>query len=336
MKKMKTPRLPTILNKNIVTFLFAPFIVMVIYHGMPYVYKGVFVIKQKIERIKQPDLSWTMVNVNYTMVQGDAHLIQIKGGKTILIDAGHAEPAKNKLVSFIRNKKISTIDSIFISHPHLDHYGGVKSIIDEEIKVEKIYFNIPSKKICNKEISWGCNYDDILKTIKKLQENGVEVKTAFPNQSFDLGNDVTLNILYAFDGINTPVGETDVNDLSLIMMLDYSGFKFLFTGDLNQKIGHYLSTVSKDLTATVIKVPHHGTEGLAPNVFFEKVNAEYALIPSPKHLWCSERSARPRNWFKEKNVPVFVNGFHGNIEVMIKNRELKINVDHDTEINCEL
>ena len=104
MKKMKTPRLPTILNKNIVTFLFAPFIVMVIYHGMPYVYKGVFVIKQKIERIKQPDLSWTMVNVNYTMVQGDAHLIQIKGGKTILIDAGHAEPAKNKLVSFIRNQ----------------------------------------------------------------------------------------------------------------------------------------------------------------------------------------------------------------------------------------
>jgi len=316
-------------------FLVVIFVGGVVHHNRNYIYHAVFFAKEYFKLSSRPDLCWTMINVNSSQLQGDAHLIQIKNGNTVLVDAGNIAPAKAQLIPFLKRNSISEIDKIFISHPHIDHYGGVRVLLDAGIKIKEIYFNIPNKSICDREIPWGCNYDDILETHQKLRKNGVTVKTIKANQSFDLGKGAIMKILYAFDGVHTPVGRTDINDLSLIMMLEYSEYKFLFTGDLNMGIGTYLSKVPEDLTANVIKVPHHGTEGLAPNSFFEKVNAEYALVPSPKHLWCSKRSSRARNWFSKNNTPVFVNGFHGDVKVVVNNGRLMIRPEVETEINCD-
>lgn len=35
------------------------------------------------------ELAWTMINVNQQKLQGDAHLIQVQHGRTVLIDAGY-------------------------------------------------------------------------------------------------------------------------------------------------------------------------------------------------------------------------------------------------------
>lgn len=77
----------------------------------------------------RPDMEWTMVNVNYSAQQGDAHVIKIKNGKTVLIDAGHRNTAGGSLLPFLRKKSISEIDIVFISHPHKDHYGGLDILL---------------------------------------------------------------------------------------------------------------------------------------------------------------------------------------------------------------
>jgi competence protein ComEC len=148
-----------------------------------------------------------------------------------------------------------------------------------------------------------------------LKKANAEIVKAEKAMKFDLGNGATVEILYAFDGVNTPVGGTDINDLSLVMMLKQNKKKILFTGDLNNAIGQYLAKNAHNLEADILKVPHHGTEGVVPNSFFEVVNAKFALVPAPTHLWCQERSARIRNWFNNNGVPVYVNGWHGNVQV---------------------
>lgn len=283
-----------------------------------------------------PEFVWTMVNVNQTEQQGDAHLIEFKNGKKILIDAGYLEPAKQKLIPFLQAKNIQNIDIVFISHPHQDHYGGILPILEAGIKIKEIYFNIPDKNLCDQEIPWGCNYAQILEYHKILKDHKTEIKLAQAGQSFQITPSILIKILYAFDGVNTPVGKTDINDLSLIMMLEnkLSQHKYLFTGDLNHAIGDYLAKNAQDIKANVLKVPHHGTEGLAPNEFFAKVQPQYALVPSPATLWCSDRSARTRKWFLEQNVPIFVNGFSGHIKVLETKDKILISEENIKSKTC--
>lgn len=281
-----------------------------------------------------PDLVYTMVNVN-TSRQGDAHVIQVKKGKTVLIDAGLRHIAQEQLIPFLENNKIRRFDIVFISHPHKDHYGGILPILKSGIKINEIYFNIPNKGICDREIPWGCEYKDVLKYHQILKDNAVEIKVAKAGQKFDLGNGATIKILYAFDGVHTPVGKTDINDLSLIMMLEQFGHKILFTGDLNRPIGKYLAQNASDIQAEVLKMPHHGTEGCAPNSFFKAVDPKYALVPAPRGLWCSKRSLRIRNWFQKEKIPVFVNGLHGHVKVEIQNRKLRILPENEVKSLCQ-
>lgn len=284
---------------------------------------------------KKPELTWTMVNVNHTKAQGDAHLIQVEEGLTILIDAGYAGPAKDQLLPFLEKNKISRLDLVFITHAHRDHYEGIEILLKAGIHIQHIYFNIPDKTICDHEIPWGCNYTDILRVHQIFKEKRTAIKVAEAGQQYDLGNGALLKLLYAFDGINTPVGQTDINDMSLVLMLEYSGYKFLFGGDLNTLLGEYLADHAEDIRADVLKVPHHGTAGLPPNEFFQKVSPKYALVPSPRDLWCSKRSSEPRNWFRDNNIPVYVNGFSGHVKVQIQDNQLQVIPEKETTVSCE-
>jgi competence protein ComEC len=262
-------------------------------------------------------LTWTMINVNYSLQQGDAHLIQTRDGKNILIDAGHLDSARKALVPFLQSKGIKKIDTVFITHPHKDHYHGLLAVLESGILIKEVYFNLPIRQVCDSEIPWGCDYADIESYYQMLKNNSINILEAKSGVSFELGLGSSLKILYAFDGLNTPVGRTDINDTSVIMLLKHGFNTALFTGDLNDKLGEYLAKEGKSLKADILKLPHHGTEGAAPDAFFDAVSPKDVLVPSPALLWCSARSARMKSWVESQNIPAYVNGFLGNIVVTI-------------------
>ena len=104
---------------------------------------GVLIFSMYYRTARNPDIEWTMIDVNYSKQQADAHLIRVRNGKTILIDAGHRNTAQNALLPFLKGKSIKEIDTIFISHPHIDHYGGLDNLLQDTIKIKEIHLNIP-------------------------------------------------------------------------------------------------------------------------------------------------------------------------------------------------
>ena len=256
-----------------------------------------------------------MINVNATPQQGDAHLIQTSKGKNILIDTGHLAPARLALVPVLQSKGIKKIDIVFVTHPHKDHYLGLQAILESGIAIKEVYFNTIGRQECEAEMPLGCDYQEILNFQNMLKTNQVNVLEARAGMIFDLGWGSSLKILYAFDGVNTPVGRTDINDMSYIMLLKHGFNAALFTGDLNAKLGAYLAKEGKELKADILKFPHHGTEGAAPDSFYAAVAPKDVLVPSPALLWCSARSARMKNWVESRSIPTYVNGFSGNVTV---------------------
>jgi competence protein ComEC len=256
-----------------------------------------------------------MINVNYSPQQGDAHLIQTSSGKNILIDTGHLDPARKALVPFLQSKGIKKIDTVFITHPHKDHYLGLQAILESGISIETAYMNDIGRNECEAEMPLGCDYEELKSYRTMLKNNRVTVLEAKAGMVFDLGLGSSLKMLYAFDGVNTPVGRTDINDMSYIMLLRHGFNTALFTGDLNSKLGEYLAKEGQDLKVDILKLPHHGTEGAAPDAFFTAASPKDVLVPSPALLWCSVRSARMKNWVESRKIPTYVNGFSGHVTV---------------------
>ncbi len=66
--------------------------------------------------------------------QGDAAVVQIPGGDTIVIDGGGTydgsfDPGARVLEPFLRGRGITHLNAVALSHPHPDHLGGLHRIL---------------------------------------------------------------------------------------------------------------------------------------------------------------------------------------------------------------
>lgn len=272
-------------------------------------------------------LRWHMINVNYSIRQADAHLLRAGMGTAVMIDVGDEQSAVNAVLPYLREQGIDTLDHVFISHPHKDHYGGLESLLNNGIRIKSAYFNLPPKDVCDREIPWGCDYRHILDIRSKLLKAGTQLVDAKPGLLLQLGFRSQLSVLYAFDSASSPAGPIDINDMSFIMRLQHGTQSALFTGDLNAVIGTYLAQKGVNLKAQILKIPHHGAESVAPNEFLSRVAPEVSLAPSPWLLWCSERSARVRRWHQDQHVPTYVNGAHGTVIVTMNRDRYEIQTE---------
>ena len=283
--------------------------------------------------VKPSVTRWTMINVTPKQTQADCHLLELPNGSNVLIDAAEAADAPGTAVAFLKARHIRRLDLVVISHFHWDHYGKLLEIINAGIKVDRVAINLPaSREIADVEKPWGCNWEDVQSVLRFLADHRIPYFT--PRQGERLieikRGDVTtaLDAICLYDGINTPVGRTDINDTSILLRLTHGPTRVLFTGDLNQRLGAWLATSDLDLKADILKVPHHGTEGLAPNEFFAKVDPKVAFVSSPEELWFSLRSKRTRDYFAEHKIPTYVSGIHGSVTVEMNATGYEIKPEH--------
>jgi|GEM_PF-475614 len=249
---------------------------------------------------------WHMVNCNTTS-QGDCHLLEDNGTYT-LIDAGQPQIADKALVPYLKARKILTIKHFFVSHPHTDHYGGLASLINAGINVKNIYYNAPPPDVSDFDYKPAA-FQWVLNKAKNngaaLHNIGAGFKVKLPNSR--------LHILEA-----KKERQGDVNDYSLIMAWDAGGYRTLFTGDLNERLGRELAKIEK-YSADILKVPHHGVTGIAPNDFFDNVGPNLIMVPAHKNLWYHPRGKQVKLWAEknwiERQTHVCNNAFNGDIRI---------------------
>jgi len=274
-----------------------------------------------------------MINVTPKQTQADCHLLELPDGRNVLIDAAEAADAPATVVPFLKAHKIRRLELVVISHFHHDHYGQLIEIIKAGIRVDRVAINLPaSREIADVEKPWGCNWEDVQAVLRFLADHRIPYFTPHIGERLieisHHGIITALDAVCLYDGINTPIGRTDINDTSIILRLTHGPTRVLFTGDLNQRLGAWLATSDFDLKADILKVPHHGTEGLAPNEFFARVDPKIAMIPSPKALWFSLRSKRARDYFSEHRIPAYITGIHGSVTVEMTDHGYEIGVEH--------
>lgn len=190
--------------------------------------------------------------------QGDSELITING-VDILIDGGPNAKVLESL-SNIMPSIDRYIDLVILTHPHLDHFGG---LID-------VFKNYNIGVFIDSGQDHAISQYDYFK--KVLAERNIKHINLIKGDKIKY-KDLVFNFLSP-----TKIGQKELHDNTLVFMLEKESFKGLFTGDINFKVEKNLMRDYKNLSANLLKISHHGSANSTNKEFLQAVRPQISVI----------------------------------------------------------
>lgn len=176
--------------------------------------------------------------------QGDSELVLLPGGVKMLIDGGPPNGYVLRELAEVLSPTDRYIDLVVLSHPQLDHFGGLIDVI-KRYKVGAFLWN-------GREKGSPSAFADLEKALVK---NGAKVVALSAKDKIRYAESVA-NVV---SPTKTLLWSKDLNDSSIVLELDSMGMKTLFTGDVGKDAELFLSA-SINGRVDVLKVPHHGSK----------------------------------------------------------------------------
>lgn len=193
--------------------------------------------------------------------QGDAILVHTDE-VTILIDTG--DPGKEDIIyDELEHLQETEIDLCILTHPHEDHIGSFASITEEVPVAEVLIPKVPLEYLED-----SSTYQEVLTSISS---HHIERTYASIGQSMDFEK---LHL----DMYGPITIGNDINNDSIYVKITYGEVSLLITGDGEEEEEMQLLQSGADLSATVLKLGHHGSKTSSSEAFLEAVNPTYGII----------------------------------------------------------
>jgi competence protein ComEC len=210
---------------------------------------------------------WAQLKVSVVNVgQGDAIYIELPNGKNALIDGG---PSGVLIDNFLKSKGVTKIDYVALTHPHSDHYRGLKKVFTN-YQVSN-YYDTRAENV-------DAAGDNNLRELAAV-EPGCTTHYPKPGDILNWDPKVTVKV---FNACWQPVQireNDETNNCSLVIRLYYNGNGVLLTGDANSEIeAEMLSHFKSGLQSNILKVGHHGSRTSTSDAFLARVRPDYAFI----------------------------------------------------------
>ena len=206
-----------------------------------------------VEEIADAALTVRVLDVG----QADCILLQ-SGGEAMLIDAGEEESGPD-IVQKLEQYGVDSLKLAVATHAHADHVGGYAHVI-EQVPIGEFWLSgqTASTTVYNRMLD-------------ALNDTDTPVHVPAAGQEFALG-ECTVRVI-------GPQREyEDLNDSSLVLMVQVDEVSMLFTGDMEAEAEQDLLNSGQNLKADVLKVGHHGSSTSTSAAFLTAVSPQIALI----------------------------------------------------------
>ena len=189
--------------------------------------------------------------------QGESILVRC-GTETMLVDAGLRESGDD-VSAYLQAQGIEKLDRLVISHDHSDHRGGLQRVLrDIDTNVLMLY-------------DGGDRDSGYLLAGELAGSSACDIAFLEAGQTFSLGS-ATVTVVFPRAGY----GSDDLNDVSLVLLLECDGKRALLTAD-STAAAEWL--YYEDLPQVdVLKVAHHGSGGSTTTELLQQIKPKLALI----------------------------------------------------------
>jgi competence protein ComEC len=206
--------------------------------------------------------------------QGNSAVVELPGHSIMLIDGGgfpgtSFDVGRFVLAPYLWHRRISRLDTMVLSHPHPDHYRGLRFVAAHFPIGQFWYSNVFGK---------DTNFRGLVTTLTDKKVVFLSPKDLGSNQNI---NGVDIQLLHPPpDCIGSGRIPTDkeLNNQSLVIRLTYKDVSFLFPGDIEKETEYELARLPHLEPIDVLLVPHHGSRTSSSIPFLQRLKPQIAIF----------------------------------------------------------
>lgn len=220
--------------------------------------------------------------VFFDVGQGDAVFIQTPQRHTILIDGGPGSAVLEKLGREMPFWDRS-LDVVMLSHPHYDHYRGLLDVLETYSVDYVVWTGVRTEP--GMFDGWHHLTERIDAQMVIAQEGMRLAFHKIPDCTLPHPDDcfIVLEVLRPsenLEGKSVP----HIDNSSIMAQLRMDEVSFLFTGDAFREVEYELvEEYGEDLSSTVLKVGHHGSDTSTSLPFLHAVRPDLAVIQAGRN-----------------------------------------------------
>jgi len=203
--------------------------------------------------------------VFFDVGEGDAIFIETPRGQQILIDGG---PSPTPLISALGRRMPfwdRSIDLVILTHADEDHIAGLIPVL-ERYRVGQVL-----------DTGYEHNNSMYERWLELISEKGIPTNLARAGMRIGTGYGVELEVLHPGSEL-MEYTDADANNNSVVVRLVMGQVSLLLSGDIEEVAEERLAESGQELTSTVLKLPHHGSNTSSSAAFLNAVNPELVII----------------------------------------------------------
>jgi ComEC/Rec2-related protein len=236
--------------------------------------------------------------------QGDAALLTLPDGTTVLVDAGgrprfgeredsgsssvggaeaferDSRGVGERVVSeFLWRRGLDAVDYLLATHAHADHMQGLGDVARSFRVRAALVGRAQASEPEFAEFAAALRQADVpLRLVGRgdvLRAGGATLEVLWPPRAPD--ESVAPRASSAAGA--PPSGAASGNDDSVVLRVRFGRSCFLLTGDIERRAEETLVAAGDDLRCDVVKVAHHGSKTSSTEKFVDAARAAFAVVP---------------------------------------------------------